>query len=202
MRGTAMAKTLYFLVTFFESSLSIFGIRSGLEQPPYHVIATLAPGLEIRAYGPMTVVETQTDGNQGEAFSRLFSYITGANRGDTLIKMTAPVSQGNSRGDDRLDGGPFVMRFVLPKAVAGDPPVPTDTRVKVVAVPARTMAVLRFSGSFGRSAVEAQYVKLKEVLARTGHATAGAPYFLGYDPPFTIPALRRNEVALDLQADS
>ena len=197
-----MTKALYFLVTFFESSLSIFGVRSGLEQPPYRVVATLAPDIEIRAYGPLKVVETQTKGNENEAFSRLFRYITGANRGETLIKMTAPVSQSGGRVGGTSDGGPFVMRFVLPQAVAADPPVPTDPGVRVVTIPARRVAAIRFSGSFGRAAIEPRWAKLKETLARSWHATEGTPYFLGYDPPFTIPALRRNEVAVDLKASA
>ena len=195
-----MAKALYFLVTFFESSLSIFGVRSGLEQPSYRVVATLAPGIEIRAYGPLKVAETRIRGNEGEAFSRLFRYITGANRGETLIKMTAPVSQSGGRVGNTADDGAFVMRFVLPQAVAADPPAPTDPDVRIVTLPARTVAAVRFSGSLGRAAIEAQWGRLKEALARTGHPTDGGPYFLGYDPPFTIPALRRNEVAVDLKA--
>ncbi len=198
-----MAKVLYFLLTFLESGLSVFGIRTA-EQPSYTVVSSLGGGVEVRRYGPTVVAETRGDGN--EAFSRLFRYITGANRGDTLVKMTAPVSQG---GGDRLapdrlaptSGGPITMRFALPRALAADPPVPSDPAVSIVTLPARTVAAIRFSGSFGQANIARHLAELRAALKRAGTATEGAPSFLGYDPPFTIPFLRRNEVTLDLAVE-
>ena len=194
-----MTKVLYFLLTFLESGLAIFGIRGFSEQPPYTVVATLGQGVEIRRYGPTVVAET--DGDSNEAFGRLFRYITGANRADRLIKMTTPVSQSGGRLGDRsamMDG--ITMRFVLPRAVAADPPVPSDATVRVVTLPARTVAAIRFSGSFGQANIARHLATLKDVLARAGREMEGAPSFLGYDPPFTIPFLRRNEVAVDVKA--
>ncbi len=193
-----MAKVLYFLLTFLESGLAAFGIRAFSEQPPYTVVATLGPGVEIRRYGPAVVAETGGDSN--EAFGRLFRYITGANRGDRLIKMTTPVGQS---GGGRLGGGsvePITMRFVLPRAVAADPPPATDPTVRIVTLPARTVAAIRFSGSFGPAAVAAHLATLQAMLAAAGKRTKGTPSFLGYDPPFTIPFLRRNEVAIEVEA--
>lgn len=193
-----MAKVFYFLVTFLESTLAVFGIRSPLEQPQYRVLASYAHNVEIRAYGPMEVVETSADGNEGDAFRRLFSYITGANKTGATIKMTAPVAQtGGARfGDKPAAGEAMAMQFVLPKSVAADPPAPIDPAVRLARVPARDLAVIRFSGSFSRRNLDAHLATLRKVLAEAGRKSEGAPIFLGYDPPFTIPFLRRNEVAL------
>ena len=192
---------LYVLVTFLESILGIFGIRAALEQPPYRVLSTLNDRVEIRSYGPLVAVDTRVQADEGDAFSRLFRYITGANATAEAIKMTAPVAQS---GGGRFGGAPAsgerqVMQFVLPAHLAANPPAPTDPKVAIVAVPARTLAVIRFSGSFGRRNLDTHLQELRDVLARNGRTVAGAPIFLGYDPPFTIPFLRRNEVALQIE---
>lgn len=196
-----MAKVLYFVVTFLESILGVFGIRAALEQPRYRVVSTLADHVEIRSYGPLVAVETQVEGDENDAFSRLFRYITGANARDTTIKMTAPVAQsgGGRFGGAAAPGATQTMQFLLPARLAADPPAPTDPRVHVVTVPARTLAVIRFSGSFGRRNLDTHLQELRDVLARNGRTAEGAPIFLGYDPPFTLPFLRRNEVALQIE---
>ena len=71
--------------------------------------------------------------------------------------------------------------------------------MQVVAVPARTLAVIRFSGSFGRRNLDTHLAELRDVLAKAGRKAEGTPIFLGYDPPFTLPFLRRNEVALQVE---
>lgn len=190
-----MAKILYFVVTFLESGLAIFGIRAGLHEPPYRVVARLSSDVEIRAYGPLVAAETTSTGDD-DAFSRLFAYITGANASDAMIAMTAPVEQSGAAMAGGGRTGDLTMRFFLPPKIAADPPKPKDSRVRIVAVPARDLAVIRFSGSFGRRNLERHLDILKGVLAKAGRTAEGPPVFLGYDPPFTIPALRRNEVAV------
>jgi hypothetical protein len=108
-----------------------------------------------------------------------------------LIAMTVPAQSAVSGG---------VMRFFLPRGVADDPPAPRDPLVRIVRVPAERLAVRRFTGSIGRAAVEAQERLLLESLARAGRQAEGAPFLLTYDAPFTIPFLRRNEVAVVLAA--
>ena len=108
-----MSKVLYFLLTFVESVAAVFGIRSPLEQPPYRVVASYAHDVEVRAYGPLAVVETSMEGSEGDAFRRLFSYITGANAAGATIKMTAPssASPARSRGaTSRRTSPPCVRR--------------------------------------------------------------------------------------------
>ena len=75
---------------------SVFGIRSGYEQPPYEVIADLDGGLEIRSYGPRLAAETTVRGEdrdraQSEAFGVLAGFIFGGNRENKEVAMTAPV---------------------------------------------------------------------------------------------------------------
>lgn len=196
-----MTKVLYFVFTVFESILAVFGIRSTFEEPPYTVVRSVGDGVQIRAYGP--TVAAQTDGDD-DAFQRLFAYITGANEADETIAMTTPVEQrggrlGKPASDAQLGSSPTpMMRFFLPRKIASHPPPPKNGRVTIVRVPSRTVAAIRFSGSLDGASIEQHAATLKSVLARNGIATEGAAYVLGYDPPFTIPFLRRNEVAIDV----
>lgn len=195
-----MDKFLYYLVTLVESLLGIFGVRALHEQPRYAVIERLDRGVEIRTYEARLAVETDSRGQgDGEAFGRLFRYITGANRTQGRIAMTAPVESGGQRiamtvPVEQGEGG--TMRFFLPRAVAeAGAPEPTEKGVRLVRVPPERIAALRFSGSLSQEAGATQERNLMEVLTAANQKLNGPPFFMGYDPPFSIPFLRRNEVA-------
>ena len=192
-----MSKVLYFVLTFLESFLSVFGIRAPF-QPAYTVETTIGRDIEIRRYSPLVAVQTAA---HGDDFKRLFDYIAGANARNQTIAMTTPVEQRGGKLAPPVSAGgsaPATMRFFLPEKVAEDPPKPTDDAVRIVDVPARTVAVIRFSGSLDR-VQSARYARiLVKELADKDRKVEGEPYLLGYDPPFTIPFLRRNEVAIDL----
>lgn len=200
-----MDKLVYYLVTLFESVLAIFGVRALYDQPRYAVVERLDRGVEIRAYEARQAVETDARGQgDGEAFGRLFRYITGANRASDRIAMTAPVETGGRRiamtvPVEQAAGG--TMRFFLPRDVAeAGAPEPTEPGVRLVRVPAEHVAALRFSGRATPEARAEQERILAEVLAAAGRRTTGSQVFMGYDPPFAIPFLRRNEVAARLAA--
>ena len=198
-----MDKLAYYLVTLVESVFSVFGVRALYEQPRYAVMQRLDRGVEIRAYEPRMAVETDARG-QGdrEAFGRLFRYITGANRANARITMTAPVETGGQLIAMTVpveQGGGGTMRFFLPGKVAeAGAPEPTEAGVRIVRVPAERMAVLRFTGSITPEARAEHRRILDDVLNAKGIKVDGSPIFMGYDPPFSIPFLRRNEVAIRL----
>ncbi|MBP2497375.1 hypothetical protein ABID82_000891 [Methylobacterium sp. PvP062] len=198
-----MDRVMYALVTLAEAVLGIFGVRALYEQPAYTVVARLDRGVEIRSYAPRLAVETDARGQgDGDAFGRLFRYITGANRAGDRIAMTAPVESGGRRLAATVpveQDGTGTMRFFLPRAVAAaGAPAPTGPGVRLVELPAERIAALRFSGRLTPEARAAQAAILAAVLAAAGRAPAGAPFVMGYDPPFAIPFLRRNEVAVRL----
>jgi hypothetical protein len=198
-----MSSFLYYLGAAGESALSVFGIRAPYDQPKYQVVGHLADGVEIRAYGQRTVVETpMRAGNDGEAFGRLFRYITGANQSDAKIAMTVPVEMAPQRIPMTVPvetTGDQVMRFYLPKAVvAKGPPAPTDKLVHIVTLPPAEFAVLRFSGTISDESREKHEKALLAAVAGAGKHVDGAPLLLTYDPPFALPFVRRNEVAVQI----
>ena len=195
-----------------ESALAVGGIRVGTEEPP-HTTKALIDGVEIRRYGARiaaeTLVRTDEQSARNAGFHRLAGYIFGANHSDATIATTAPVGRQRDRGDghriamtapvaqspDSADG--WVIRFYLPaKWTMQTLPTPDDERVQLVSVSPETYAVLRFSGDRGPSAVAAQTARLHETLRATGFAAVGQATAWFYDPPWTLPFRRRNEIAI------
>ncbi len=187
---------------------SAFGIRGGTEEPRYTAVERLG-NVEIRRYAPRLAAETTVPGDayaaRGEGFRRLAGYIFGGNQKRTRIDMTAPVAQSGASSGERIamtapvaeargDGG-WVIRFFLPAALT-DPPQPNDARVRIVPVPEETVAVLRFSGTATEDAVADRRKALLAALSGTAWRPAGEPVAWFYDPPWTLPPLRRNEVAV------
>jgi hypothetical protein len=107
------------------------------------------------------------------------------------IAMTVPVETKAQAT------GTYVMRFFLPAGYTLETaPEPTNPDVRIFEVPERTVAVLRFSGSRGSDNVAVHLSELDTVLEGSGWRAAGEPFSMFYDPPWTIPFLRRNEVAV------
>ncbi len=196
-----MGTILYYLMTVAEAGLGAVGIRSFYEQPPYTVVEQLPGGVEVRDYAARVAAETDDERDGAVAFGRLFRYITGANQAGAKIAMTVPVQQSGQRIGQRIAMTGGVMRFFLPRdVVASGPPAPLDPNVRIVTVPPERLAVRRFSGSLNREHVADQDRLLLAALARAGRTPEGKPFLLTYDAPFTLPFLRRNEVAVDLAA--
>ncbi len=210
MKKAVLMATL--LGSLLLGACSAFGIRGGTEEPKYATVARLG-NVEIRRYAPRLAAETTVPGDaynaRGEGFRRLAGYIFGGNAGRRRIDMTAPVAQSSAPGAriamtapvsqapvaQASGEGGWVVRFFLPAALT-DPPTPNDARVRVVPVPEETMAVLRFSGTAGADTVAERTKTLVSALSRSPWRPAGEPVAWFYDPPWTLPPLRRNEVAV------
>jgi hypothetical protein len=198
-----MSEFFYYLGAAADSFLGVFGVRAPYEQPAYQVVGHLPDGVEIRSYGARVAAETPiTRGNDGAAFGRLFRYITGANQGDAHIAMTVPVEMTSRPIAMTVPvemTGDGVMRFFLPhKVVTDGPPKPADTLVHIVTLPPAEFAVLRFSGTISDASREAHEKQLLAAVTGAGKHAVGAPSLLSYDPPFALPFLRRNEIAVRL----
>jgi hypothetical protein len=199
------------MVSLTLAGCSAFGIRSGTEEPSYRLLA-MADGVEIREYAPRIAAETLVQGDadsvRNEGFRRLAGYIFGDNRSQTKIAMTAPVAQASAEksekiamtapvAQDRDPSGLWRIRFFAPAAMTLETmPVPNDARVTITQLPAQTYAVRRFTGDRSSEAVAPQETLLRESLAKQPWNSAGDALAWFYDPPWTLPFLRRNEVAI------
>jgi hypothetical protein len=197
-----------------EGAGTIVGIRHGTEEPSFTVerrVGSANGEVEIRRYGPRIAAETTIDADEeaarNEGFRRLARYIFGGNQGKTKIAMTAPVVQEKGQkiamtapvAAQRGSTGQWVIRFFMPSEHSlGTLPAPHDERVHLVTVPGERVAVLRFSGIASSEAVAARTDELLQTLRDNDIQAAGEPLTWFYDPPWTIPFRRRNEVAISL----
>jgi hypothetical protein len=192
---------------------NIFGIRLGTEEPAFTVEREV-DGVEIRRYGPRIAAETAIGADEeaarNQGFRVLAGYIFGANSSGDTIAMTAPVAQQPSEkiamtapvATQRTPSGEWLIRFFMPsKYTLESLPTPNDDRVRLVTVPAETVAVLRFTGNIDPDAVSARTGQLLKVLYRNDIESTGDPLAWFYDPPWTLPCLRRNEVVVGVTED-
>ena len=193
-----------------EAAGTIVGIRHGTEEPDFTVERRVGD-VEIRCYGSRIAAETTIDADEeaarNEGFRRLARYIFGGNTSKTTIAMTAPVAQQQSEkiamtapvATQRGDAGQWTVRFFMPSERTLDTlPTPSDDRVRLVNVAPERVAVLRFSGIPSPGAVAAHTAELLAALRADSLEPTGDPAGWFYDPPWTIPFRRRNEVAISL----
>lgn len=181
------------------------------EQQPYEVLEQ-GDGFELRHYPAHVVAEVEVDGSFEEAgnraFRSLFRYITGHNRSQESVAMTAPVVQeavsqkvamtAPVMQAESPDGG-YVVAFVLPASMTlQTAPVPADAHVHVREVPERLAAAVRYSGRWSQSSYERHLAELLDAVAAAGLTAVGAPRLARFDPPFKPWFLRRNEVVQDV----
>ena len=89
------------------------------------------------------------------------------------------------------------MSFYLPRTFTLETaPIPLDPRVELVSEPATIMTALRFSGSRDDQRVDEFKARLLLALNSSQWQSVGEPIAYFYDPPWTLPGLRRNEVTV------
>ncbi len=195
---------------------SVFGVRSGYEEPPFEVLDVVAGDVEVRRYEARLAFETEVEASdeeaaRNEAFRILADYIFGANAPAEQIAMTTPVEVETGSVDIDMTvpvettarGDRMVMRFFAPSEYTRETlPKPVDPRVKIVEVPGETLATLRFTGLGGQATVEQRSDELSRALDDSAWRSTGDPVALFYDPPWTLPFLRRNEVAAPVEPAS
>ena len=205
-----MRTLLLLIATVFLQGCSVFGIRT-VEILNYQVLEKDGK-FDIRRYEDYWVVRTEIDGeyreSTGEGFRLLFSYISGKNKQQEEIAMTGPVMQ-QEKGEKIAMTGPVIqqkkgkrwtMEFVLPsKYNKLQPPEPLDPKVSIVKVPGYRAAAISYSGNLGEEKYNTKTRELLDIVNLKGLQPIGEPFSAGYDPPWTIPFLKRNEVIIIIE---
>jgi effector-binding domain-containing protein len=182
---------------------------SNVEQPQYKV-AERSGNIEIRDYPPTIVAEAEVEGERREAISKGFrviaDYIFGNNTAAEKVAMTAPVTQqGNEKiamtapVTQQADGGTWRVRFIMPsKYTIETLPKPNNPAVKLREVPAKRLAAIRFSGSADEDSLKRHTEELSDFLGAKNLTPLSPPSYAFYNPPWTLPFLRRNEVMVEI----
>ena len=161
---------------------------NAIEEPAYTVErAWESEQIEIRRYAPRVMAVTRMQGNGDDGFRVLAGYIFGGNATEQKIAMTAPVQQSMA--------GEAEMAFMMPAEYAlEDLPTPDDERVGFEEAPAYTAAVIQFSGWASADKADEHWQRLRQFLIAEEIDIAGEPTLNQYNPPWTLPFLRRNEI--------
>ena len=155
--------------------------------PPQVEKAWEAEQIEIRAYAPRIMAVTGMNEDSDSGFRVLAGYIFGGNAEEQKIAMTAPVQQTMA--------GEKEMAFMMPAEYAlKDLPQPEDQRVSFREAPAYTAAVIQFSGWASAEKADENWQQLQRFLIAEGIDITGEPTLNQYNPPWTLPFMRRNEI--------
>lgn len=171
---------------------------SNIEQPDYRVV-TSKKNIEVRDYSPMILAEVEISGERKQAiregFKTLANYIFGHNTSNKKMAMTAPVTQ-------KQDAATWKIRFVMPKQYSLETlPKPLSQDVFLIFLPAQRFVVIRFSGLANDGNIQQHTDELKAYILAEKLKPVGEAILAFYNPPWTLPFLRRNEVMIEIGID-
>ena len=184
-------------------------IVSNVEQAKYDV-AEEHGSIEIRDYAPMIVAEVSVKGDRETAISAGFrmiaDYIFGNNISSQKVEMTAPVIQEPSEKiamtapvTQQGSEGVWLVRFVMPSSYTMQTlPKPNNAQVLLKEVEGKRFAVIRFSGLPKKESLEKQTKELEAFIQENKLQPASEPTYAFFNPPWTLPFLRRNEVMIEI----
>jgi len=156
--------------------------------------------IEFRHYPALVLATTDSPGSDA-GFNLLFAYISGNNKANDTISMTAPViTQQKIPMTAPVISDSATMSFVMPAGKTRDQvPGPLDPLVRIETVPERDIAVIRFSGYASQNDVDGATTRLKAGLRNASIKSVGQPFLMRYNAPWTPGFLRRNEVGIEIQ---
>ena len=155
--------------------------------------------VEIRKYKEM--IFAVVEGYEGDSgFSLLFNYISGNNKSQQKIPMTAPViSSEKIPMTAPVISKRNYLAFVLPSVYTKETvPKPKNSDIKIKIEKEKILAVLRFSGRTSDKLVKKQNNKLINILKDKNIKIINSPILMRYNSPFAPGFIRRNEVAVEI----
>ena len=214
-----MKKTGYLLLLGGLVLISKSAMAAETEEPDYALLAQTG-NFELRRYEAQLVAQTWISGDKEDAsragFKVLADYIFGNNTaptgGSSKISMTAPVtmqpdSQKAAGESQKIamtapvsmqqDDGKWRVQFMMPsKYTMQTLPKPNNPDVEIIEVPAQTYGVIKFSGLTGSKKVATKTQELRAWMEEQNVTITGEPELARYNPPWTLPFMRRNEVMI------
>jgi hypothetical protein len=188
------------------------------EEPKFTVIEKSEP-FELRTYAPQLVAEVKVEGDldvaSSQGFRLIAAFIFGQNQVSEKISMTVPVgietaqstkiamtvpvgieaSQGSAKGVNQ-----WVFSFIMPSEYTmATLPKPLNPLVTIRELPAQRRAAITFSGFYNEAKVLEKTKVLEEWIKSKQWQAIGSPQFARYNPPWSIPFMRRNEILITVR---
>ena len=198
---------ILFLIFFIIFSNSIMAT----DEPEFKLILK-EDKFEIREYAPKIIAQVEVFGDFDQASSKGFKvladYIFGNNiskDGNSRIEMTAPVemeplSQKINMTRPVLTEGnnnTWIVSFIMPNEFTLETlPEPNNKNIKISNIPKEKYAVIVFSGLVRESSYLEKEKLLNQFIKEKKLKTSGEIKIARYNPPWTLPFFRRNELML------
>ena len=205
------------------SLLLTSGAAMATPEPSYTLLEQL-DDFELRNYAPKIIAQTTVSGDYDAAsrkgFKILANYIFGNNsvagkedaKNSAKISMTAPVIMKPS--DDKANDtsakismtapvsmqkseGNWQVSFVMPEHYTmATIPKPNNPAITLIEIPEVRYAVIKFSGLAGEKKVAEKTSELQQWMLTKKLTPIATPELARYNPPWTLPFMRRNEVMI------
>lgn len=201
---------LLLLLSILITSCSVFGVGN-YEEPNYEVLLE-EDNFQVRNYPEILVAQTTTSGTYKETssmgFKRLAGYIFGDNVAKEKISMTTPVLQEKKSEKIEMtapvyqqqDDSNWTMTFILPsKYTLETAPTPLNSKVVVKQRPSNKVATIRYSGRMTEASMNEHTQMLENWVNEKEFTVIETAYSAAYDPPWTLPMLRRNEIHIQIE---
>ncbi|WP_413519997.1 SOUL family heme-binding protein [Psychrobacter glacincola] len=225
IKATCLLNSFTLSGVLLTSTLLISGAAMATEEPNYTVLSK-TENFELRRYESQLVAQTWVSGDQDAAsragFKVLADYIFGNNTApsgeSSKISMTAPVAmqfeakQSTTNKNDsnesqkiamtapvsmQQNDGKWRVQFTMPSQYTMQTlPKPNNTDIIISEVPPQTYGVIKFSGLAGSEKVAAKTVELQSWMQTQKLTLTGTPELARYNPPWTLPFMRRNEIMI------
>jgi hypothetical protein len=208
--------------TLLALLVGFLGMESAMaiEEPKYEVRTSQAP-FELRHYAPTLIAQTLVEGDMDAASNKGFRLIADFIFGNNLaadseqaakIAMTAPVTVEPQSSKIAMTAPVTIepqlgsaqqwrVHFVMPSQYTlATIPKPKNSAVTLHELPSKYFVVHRYSGF---NTVARVQEKTDEALAwakQQSLKVVGTPQLSRYDPPWTLPMFRRNEIMVEVAA--
>lgn len=197
-------------------------IVMAIEEPSYQVLKQ-SEHFELRQYESQLIAEVTVQGSLSEASNKGFrvvaDYIFGNNQvsqassnqsekiamtapvviepQSSKIAMTAPVVVEKKGASEQQQ---WTLYFVMPKSYRMDNlPKPNNPQVQIKEIKNKKVAVIRFSGWVDEEKLADRTAELQTWMKQEQLIAIGEPQLARYNPPWTLPWWRRNEVFIPVQ---
>ena len=209
MKKKIFVAILLIVVVLAFGAAMIGPIMSNVEVPAYKILKK-EQNIEIRQYPPLIIAEVKTAGSRqdsiGDGFRILADFIFGNNEGEKQLSMNGPITQQEgikiamtAPVQQEKTDTEWAISFIMPSKFSIDTiPNPINDRIKIIQIPSKRYAVITFSGRSTEANLTKHTNELEIYMNGSSYSKVGNAKYAFYNPPWTLPFLRRNEVQFEI----